>query len=207
MTPEKAPLLDAAKGDEGIARLLAAVRGLLVGKALIDAERLRQVREEIDTRGPLLGARLVARAWTDAAFRDLLLKDAKEAVHRELGFRITQGPEFVVLEDRPGLHHVIVCTLCSCYPKAVLGLPPDWYKSFAYRSRMVIEPRKVLAEFGTELPPETELRVVDSTADMRYMVLPRRPAGAERLPAEALVDLISRDDLIGVTLPVETIQR
>lgn len=194
-------LHQAALAEGGTDLLLRAVRGLLIQKGLIDAARLAQVRDEIDTRGPLLGARLVARAWTDDEFRRTLVTDAKEAVFQELGFRITQGPEFVVLEDRPGLHHVIVCTLCSCYPKAVLGLPPDWYKSFAYRSRMVIEPRKVLAAFGTVLPDDVEVRVVDSTADMRYMVLPQRPAGTDGLSAEELLGLIHRDHLIGVTLP------
>ncbi|MCF3630208.1 nitrile hydratase subunit alpha [Thalassospiraceae bacterium LMO-SO8] len=183
------------------ALLMQAVVNLLIRKDLIDAGRLDAVRREIDTRQPMLGARLAARAWTDDRFRDLLLTDAKQAVFDELGIRISQGPEFVVVENTPDRHHVIVCTLCSCYPKAVLGLPPEWYKSFAYRSRMVIEPRAILRKFGTELPENTEIRVMDSTADMRYMVLPLRPPGTSHLTTDELAALVSRDDLIGVTVP------
>lgn len=197
-----ASALITATAARGEAALLArALRNLLVKKGLIDGARLAQVRDEIETRAPMLGARLVARAWIDPAFRTLLLTDARQAVFDELGISITQGPEFVVLADTPTVHHAIVCTLCSCYPKAVLGLPPDWYKSFAYRSRMVSEPRAVLRRFGTELPPGVEIRVVDSTADMRYMVLPLRPPGTDDLTADELAALITRDDLIGVTLP------
>jgi hypothetical protein len=188
--------------QEGRSALLAkAVVNLLIRKDLIDAERLAAVRREIDTRQPMLGARLAARAWTDDRFRDLLLTDAKQAVFDELGIRISQGPEFVVVENTPDRHHVIVCTLCSCYPKAVLGLPPEWYKSFAYRSRMVIEPRAILRKFGTEIPGDTEIHVMDSTADMRYMVLPLRPPGTSHLTTDELAALVSRDDLIGVTVP------
>jgi len=183
------------------ALLVQAVVNLLIRKDLIDAERLAAVRREIDTRQPMLGARLAARAWTDDRFRDLLLTDAKQAVFDELGIRISQGPEFVVVENTPDRHHVIVCTLCSCYPKAVLGLPPEWYKSFAYRSRMVIEPRAILRKFGTEIPDGTEIHVMDSTADMRYMVLPLRPKGTSHLTTDELAALVSRDDLIGVTVP------
>lgn len=183
------------------ALLVQAVVNLLIRKDLIDAGRLAAVRREIDTRQPMLGARLAARAWTDDRFRDLLLTDAKQAVFDELGIRISQGPEFVVVENTPDRHHVIVCTLCSCYPKAVLGLPPEWYKSFAYRSRMVIEPRAILRKFGTEIPDGTEIHVMDSTADMRYMVLPLRPKGTSHLTTDELAALVSRDDLIGVTVP------
>lgn len=183
------------------ALLVQAVTDLLIRKGLIDAGRLAAVRREIDTRQPMLGARLAARAWTDDRFRDLLLTDAKQAVFDELGIRISQGPEFVVVENTPDRHHVIVCTLCSCYPKAVLGLPPEWYKSFAYRSRMVIEPRAILRKFGTEIPEDTEIHVMDSTADMRYMVLPLRPPGTSHLTTDELAALVSRDDLIGVTVP------
>ncbi len=183
------------------ALLVQAVVNLLIRKGLIDADRLAAVRREIDTRQPMLGARLAARAWTDDRFRDLLLTDAKQAVFDELGIRISQGPEFVVVENTPDRHHVIVCTLCSCYPKAVLGLPPEWYKSFAYRSRMVIEPRAILRKFGTEIPDGTEIHVMDSTADMRYMVLPLRPQGTSHLTTDELAALVSRDDLIGVTVP------
>jgi nitrile hydratase len=189
----------ARRGDAPL--LERALRNLLIGKGLIEDARLTGLRDEIETRGPMLGARLVARAWTDPAFRALLLADAKQAVFEELGLRITQGPEFVVVANTPSIHHVIVCTLCSCYPKAVLGLPPDWYKSFAYRSGMVAEPRRILRQFGTEIPPEVEIRVMDSTADMRYMVLPLRPDGAAGLTADHLADIVTRDDLIGVTVP------
>lgn len=183
------------------ALLMQAVTDLLIRKGLIDAGCLAAVRREIDTRQPMLGARLAARAWTDERFRELLLTDAKQAVFDELGIRISQGPEFVVVENTPDRHHVIVCTLCSCYPKAVLGLPPEWYKSFAYRSRMVIEPRAILRKFGTEIPVGTEIHVMDSTADMRYMVLPLRPRGTSHLTTDELAALVSRDDLIGVTVP------
>jgi nitrile hydratase alpha subunit len=183
------------------ALLVQAITDLLIRKGLVDAGRLAAVRREIDTRQPMLGARLAARAWTDDRFRDLLLTDAKQAVFDELGIRISQGPEFVVVENTPDRHHVIVCTLCSCYPKAVLGLPPEWYKSFAYRSRMVIEPRAILRKFGTEIPENTEIHVMDSTADMRYMVLPLRPQGTSHLTTDELAALVSRDDLIGVTVP------
>ncbi|HAD86665.1 MAG TPA: nitrile hydratase subunit alpha [Rhodospirillaceae bacterium] len=181
--------------------LAQAVRNLLIDKGLINRDRLADLRAEIDTRGPLLGARLAARAWADADFRTLLLTDAKQAVFDELGLRITQGPEFTVVENTPQVHHAIVCTLCSCYPKAILGLPPDWYKSFAYRSRMVVEPRAIMEKFGTTIPDGTEIRVMDSTADLRYMVLPLRPPGTEGLGADDLARVISRDDLIGVTVP------
>ena len=178
-----------------------AMRNLLLRKGVIRQLQLDDYRAEIETRGPMLGARLAARAWVDDAFRTLLLSDGKQAVFEELGLRISHGPEFVVVENTPAVHHVIVCTLCSCYPKAVLGLPPAWYKSFAYRSQMVVEPRKILKVFGTEIPADTEIRVVDSTADMRYMVLPLRPKHSEGLSIDALAAVIKRDDLIGVTVP------
>lgn len=181
--------------------LARAVRNLLIDKSLIDGDRLADLRAEIDTRGPLLGARLAARAWVDVNFRTQLLTDGKQAVFDELGLRITQGPEFTVVENTPRVHHAIVCTLCSCYPKAILGLPPDWYKSFAYRSRMVVEPRAIMEQFGTTIPDGTEIRVIDSTADLRYMVLPLRPPGTGGLGVDDLARLISRDDLIGVTVP------
>jgi nitrile hydratase len=144
---------------------------------------------------------MVARAWTDPEYRRLLLTDGTAAAER-MGVSMAGAPPLGVLEDTPALHHVIVCTLCSCYPRAVLGYPPHWYKSFAYRARVVREPRAVLAEWGTVLPPGVEVRVVDSTADYRWMVLPMRPAGTEGWSEEQLMALVTRDVLVGVALPV-----
>ncbi|MBE88574.1 MAG: nitrile hydratase subunit alpha [Rhodospirillaceae bacterium] len=207
-TPSKTPTISstAALIERSVAAgehelLEKALRALLLEKSVIDADQLAYYRAEVDTRGPFLGASLAARAWTDANFKTFLLDAPKEAVYEHLGIRISQGPEFIVLANTPTVHHVIVCTLCSCYPKAILGLPPEWYKSFAYRSQMVVEPKAILAEFGTHLPDDVEIRVVDSTADMRYMVLPMRPAGTEDMTVEQLQVLITRDNLIGVTLP------
>ena len=174
-----------------------AVRELLIGKGVFTADDVRRAVEAMDARTPAQGARVVARAWTDPAYKARLLADGTAAV-RELGID-TLTARLIVVENRPGLHNLVVCTLCSCYPRAVLGLPPDWYKSRAYRSRAVREPRAVLREFGTELPPEVELRVHDSTADMRYLVLPERPAGTEGWSEERLAALVSRDSMIGVT--------
>ncbi len=176
-----------------------AVRELLVEKGVVTADEVRAAIEAMDARSPALGAKIVARAWSDPDFKARLLADGSAAC-RELG--IDMGPtHLVVVEDTERLHNVIVCTLCSCYPRFLLGLPPDWYKARAYRSRVVREPRAVLAEFGTELPDEIEIRVHDSTADMRYLVLPWRPAGTEGLHEEALAELVTRDCMIGVTLP------
>ena len=143
------------------------------------------------------GAKVVARAWLDSGYRKRLLTNGREAIS-EMGFADTQGAELVVLENSPAVHHVVVCTLCSCYPWSVLGLPPTWYKSHAYRSRVVIEPRKVLKEFGLELDDSVEVRVWDSNSDIRYMVLPERPDGTERMSEEKLVELVSRDCMLGV---------
>jgi len=155
--------------------------------------------EAIDSWTPALGARLVARAWIDPAFKARLLSDAPSAA-RELG--IEPGATLlVVLENTPERHNLVVCTLCSCYPKRILGIPPDWYKSRAYRSRAVREPRAVLAEFGTELPAEAAVHVHDSTADLRYLVLPMRPPGTETMSEEELAALVTRDSMIGVALP------
>jgi nitrile hydratase len=140
---------------------------------------------------------MVARAWTDPAYKARLLADAKPAA-TELGINVAVAPELVVLENTADVHHVVVCTLCSCYPKAILGIPPAWYKSRAYRSRVVREPRAVLREFGTEIPDHVDVRVVDSTADMRYLILPARPAGTEGWDEARLAALVSRDSMIGV---------
>jgi nitrile hydratase len=175
-----------------------ALEALLVEKGLVQPEAIdaiiRRYEEEI---GPMNGARVVARAWVDPEYRRRLLADAPAAI-AELGFGGPSDPPLVVVENRPGAHNVIVCTLCSCYPSRLLGLPPAWYKSFAYRSRVVREPRAVLAEMGLHLAEETEIQVWDSSAELRYMVLPERPAGTDELSEEALAALVSRDALIGV---------
>ena len=176
-----------------------AVTGLLIEKGVFSADEMRAQIEHMDTIGPARGAQLVARAWTDAGFRDRLIADSKSAA-KELGMDI--GPiSILVMENTPETHNLVVCTLCSCYPRFLLGIPPDWYKSRSYRSRAVREPRAVLAEFGTEVEPDVDIRVHDSTADMRYLVLPMRPAGTEGMSEEELAALITRDSLIGVTQP------
>ncbi len=176
-----------------------ALRELLVAKGIITADEVRGAVEAMDARDPAQGARVVARAWTDPAYKARLLADGTAAV-RELGIDMATT-RLVVVENRPGLHNLVVCTLCSCYPRMLLGLPPDWYKSRAYRSRAVREPRAVLSEFGTTLPDDVEVRVHDSTADMRYLVLPERPAGTEGWSEDRLAALVSRDSMIGVTRP------
>lgn len=180
-------------------RLEAAVRELLIAKGVFRAADVHRMLETIDSWTPALGARLVARAWVDPEFRARLLSDAPAAA-RELG--IDPGPtHLVVVANEPGRHNIVVCTLCSCYPKRILGLPPDWYKSREYRSRAVREPRAVLAEFGTELPDGVAVHVHDSTADLRYLVLPIRPAGTEALTEDELAALVTRDTMIGVAVP------
>lgn len=176
-----------------------ALKELLIEKGIVTAAEIRQVIEFRDSITPATGARIVARAWTDPAFRQRLLDNGAEAI-REFGLDMG-ATGLVVVENTPAVHNVIVCTLCSCYPRAVLGLPPSWYKSREYRARTVREPRAVLREFGTEIPDSIELRVHDSTADMRYLVLPMRPAGTEGLNAEQLAGLVTRDCMIGVAVP------
>jgi nitrile hydratase len=181
-----------------MARRVTAIESLLVEKGLITSDVVDAVVETYERDvGPLNGAKVVARAWVDDAFRRRLLEDGTQAIG-ELGFGGAEGEHLVVLENTPTVHNVVVCTLCSCYPWPVLGLPPRWYKSFAYRSRMVREPRAVLAEFGTTLGDDVEVRVWDSSADVRYMVLPLRPDGADDLAEDDLVPLVSRDHMIGV---------
>lgn len=180
-------------------RLETAVRELLVEKGIISGDDLRRTIERIDAQTPALGAKVVARAWVDAAYKARLLSNGSAAV-QELGVNM-EGVHLVVVENTPTVHNLIVCTLCSCYPRPLLGLPPDWYKSRAYRSRAVREPRGVLAEFGTTLPDGVDVHVHDSTADMRYLVLPLRPAGSEGLDEAALAALVTRDSMIGVALP------
>jgi nitrile hydratase len=180
------------------ARVLA-LESLLRDKGLVDSADVDRIvyRYEHDV-GPMLGARVVARAWVDADFKARLLADGTSAI-RELG---VEAPdlELAVVENQPGVHNLVVCTLCSCYPWFLLGLPPVWYKSAPYRSRAVIEPRALLAEMGLTVDPEVELRVWDSTADLRYMVLPERPAGTDGWSEEQLASLVSRDSMIGTAL-------
>jgi nitrile hydratase len=179
--------------------LEAAVRELLIAKGILTADEVRRQVEDMDARTPLQGARMVAHAWCDPDYRALLIADGNAAC-AALG--IDRGPfRLVVVENTATVHNVIVCTLCSCYPRWLLGLPPAWYKSREYRARVVREPRTVLREFGTELPAGVELRVHDSTADMRYLVLPRRPDGTAGWPEEELAALVGRDAMIGVTVP------
>jgi nitrile hydratase subunit alpha len=180
--------------------LTEAVISLLQAKAVFDADELRQALETIDARTPADGARVVARAWTDPPYRQRLLADVNAAA-AELGIDIGAIPIRAV-ENRPGVHNVIVCTLCSCYPRMLLGPSPDWYKSRAYRSRVVREPRAVLAEFGLDLPAETAVVVHDSTAELRYLVLPEQPAGTEGWDEAQLADIVTRDCLIGTARPV-----
>ncbi len=176
-----------------------AVTSLLIEKGIFSGDDMRAQVERMDGLNPDIGARLVARAWTDEGFRQRLLADSRAAA-AELG--IDTGPiPILVMENTPETHNLVVCTLCSCYPKFLLGVPPDWYKSRNYRRRAVREPRTVLAEFGTELDPNVAIRVHDSTADMRYMILPARPAGTEGMSEEELAGLVTRDSLIGVTVP------
>jgi nitrile hydratase len=176
-----------------------ALKRLLIEKGLITADAIR-ARMEVDARGtPHQGARMVARAWSDPNYKARMLSDAKAAAV-ELGIPVTEAA-LVALENTPRLHNMIVCTLCSCYPRSLLGEPPAWYVSKAYRSRAVREPRKVLEEFGLDVPEGTEVRVHDSNADLRYLVLPMRPAGTEGLSEQQLADLVTRDCLVGVALP------
>lgn len=176
-----------------------AVGDLLIEKGVFTADELRAMLESIDAKSPAAGARMVARAWTDEGFKARMLADVNAAA-RELDID-AGGIPIRAVENTADVHNVIVCTLCSCYPRLLIGLPPDWYKSRAYRSRTVREPRVVLAEFGTTIPDDVEVRVHDSTADLRYMVLPQRPAGTEGWNAERLEALVTRDCMIGVTLP------
>src|ERR1700723_2157165 len=177
-----------------------ALESLLTEKGLVDSKALDALIDTYEHKvGPRNGARVVARAWVDRAYRQRLLANASAAI-AELGYAGMQGEQMLVLENGPKVHHLVVCTLCSCYPWPVLGLPPVWYKSAPYRSRAVIDPRGVLSEFGLVLPDEVEVRVWDSTAEIRYLVLPRRPAETEGLDEDALAALVSRDSMIGVAL-------
>lgn len=179
----------------------AALSELLVERGYFGADEIRRQIEVLDSRTPALGAQVVARAWTDPAFKTRLLADGRAACE-ELGISFYDDTQLIVLENTETVHNLIVCTLCSCYPRPVLGLPPDWYKLKPYRARAVAEPRAVLAEFGTIIPDDVEIRVSDSTAMVRYLVLPRRPDGTEDWRHEQLAALVTRDAMIGV-IPVK----
>ena len=177
-----------------------ALESLLIEKGLVDPIAIDELVDLYETRvGPRNGARVVARAWTDPEFRKWLLEDATEAI-KSMGYKGRQGEHMRVMENTPGVHNVVVCTLCSCYPWPVLGLPPVWYKSAPYRSRIVFDPRGVLAEFGTILGDDVEIRVWDSTSEMRYLVIPRQPEGSENLSEEGLASLVTRNSMIGTGL-------
>ena len=174
-----------------------ALESILTEKNLIDPEAIDLIVETYETKiGPRNGAQVVAKAWTDPDYKDRLLSDATAAI-AELGFSGVQGEDMVVVENTENIHNVVVCTLCSCYPWPTLGLPPVWYKAAPYRAKVVKDPRGVLDEFGVTLPEDTEIRVWDSNAELRYLVLPKRPEGTEGLTEEQLVDLVTRDSMIG----------
>jgi nitrile hydratase len=179
--------------------MVHAIKELLIEKGVITGEEIRKTLEFMDTRTPALGAKVVARAWADAEFKKRLLTNGTTAV-AEMGIPMGDA-ELIAVENSKEVHNVIVCTLCSCYPRTVLGLPPDWYKSRNYRSRVVVEPRAVLKEFGTELPDSVTLRTHDSNADMRYLVLPERPPGTAGWSEEQLAAIVTRDCMIGVAFP------
>jgi nitrile hydratase subunit alpha len=182
---------------------IRAIEGLLLEKGVLTEPEVQDSIFYMEARSPANGAKLVARAWVDPNFKELLLADGKAAAS-ELGMDPEHPAELIVVENTPELHNLIVCTLCSCYPRAILGRPPDWYKSFEYRSRAVREPRAVMREFGLEPPEGVEVVVHDSTADVRYMVLPMRPPDTEDLSEEELAELVTRDALVGVNVPRAT---
>ena len=183
------------------ARRSLAMQELLAEKGVIAADEIRDAVERAAARSPSDGSRVVARAWVDPAFKQRLLTDANVAII-ELGYEFPAETGLVALEDTADVHHLVVCTLCSCYPGPLLGPPPDWYKSLPYRSRAVIEPRSVMAEFGLELDPGVAVRVIDSTAEIRYLVLPLRPAGTDGMTEEQLAELVTRNSMIGVGVPL-----
>ncbi|MEU6845470.1 nitrile hydratase subunit alpha [Streptomyces sp. NPDC046716] len=200
-TPDPhAPIETGTEAPDYFDVLQQAIRELLVDKGLITADEVRAMVETLDAHRPALGSALVARAWTNPDFKKRLLADGTAAIE-EFGIDNYDGTKLIVLEQTPEVHNLVVCTLCSCYPRPVLGLPPDWYKSRPYRARAVREPRALLAEFGTEVPQDVTIRVHDSNANMRYLVLPMRPAGTDGMSEPELAALVTRDTMIGVTTP------
>ncbi len=187
-----------AKPDSEAALRVRALEAILTEKGLIDPKALDALVDTYEHKiGPRNGAKVVAKAWVDPQYKQRLLKDGTAAI-KELGFSGLQGEDMVVVENTPEVHNLLVCTLCSCYPWPTLGLPPVWYKSAPYRARAVSDPRGVLKEFGVELPETVEVRTWDTTAELRYLVLPERPAGTEHMTEEQLADLVTRDSMIGV---------
>ena len=198
-TDPHAPIdVDMSEGPDYFEVMLHALQELLVDKGLIGAGEVRAMLEVIDAVEPSRGAALIARAWTDPAFKQRLLADGTAAIE-EFGIDNYEGTHLIVIEQTPEVHNLVVCTLCSCYPRPILGLPPDWYKSRAYRARAVRDPRGLLREFGTDIPAEVAIRVHDSNANMRYLIPPMRPAGSESMTEAELATLITRDSMIGVT--------
>ncbi len=187
-----------AKPDSEAALRVRALEAILTEKGLIDPKALDALVDTYEHKiGPRNGAKVVAKAWVDPQYKQRLLKDGTAAI-KELGFSGLQGEDMVVVENTPEVHNLLVCTLCSCYPWPTLGLPPVWYKSAPYRARAVSDPRGVLKEFGVELPETVEVRTWDTTAELRYLVLPERPADTEHMTEEQLADLVTRDSMIGV---------
>lgn len=179
-----------------------AIETLLVEKGVMTTAEIDREVNAMDSKSPADGAKIVALAWSDESFKTRLLANASDAL-KEIGYELPdKTPYLKVVENSDSIHHVVVCTLCSCYPRMLLGRPPDWYKSLAYRSRVVVSPREVMEEFGLRLSDDVEVRVLDSTADMRYMVIPRRPSGTEALDQESLAALVTRDSMIGVSDPL-----
>jgi nitrile hydratase len=189
---------------EDLRNLEQAIRELLDEKGVVTSAQISQQIELQDSRTPSLGAKVVAKAWVNAEFKRELLSKPLETINHFFNLSISTPLELVVLENTPDVHNIVVCTLCSCYPRMLLGIPPAWYKSTDYRSRVVIEPRVVLAEFGTQISDKTEVRVLDSTADIRYIVLPMRPLGTDGLTEQQLEGLVTRDAMIGTALPYFT---
>lgn len=184
------------------ARRVRAMETLLAEKGIITVAEVQRNVDAVESRSPADGARVVARAWRDPQFKARLLAEP-EAALADLGYQLPDPtPKLAVAENTAAVHHLVVCTLCSCYPRALLGRPPDWYKSFAYRSRAVSDPRGVLREFGTEIPASAQVIVLDSTADLRYLILPQRPPGADNLSEDELAALVTRDSMIGVSHPL-----
>jgi nitrile hydratase len=196
---DHAPIVDTGAGDDELLEI--AIRELLIEKGVLTAAQVNGQIDAMDSRNPALGAKVIARAWSNPEFKVGLIESPLETIDTAFGMNMSTPLELVVLENTPQVHNVVVCTLCSCYPRMLLGIPPAWYKATAYRSRVVSEPRVVLAEFGLTLPAETEVRVSDSTADLRYLVLPMRPVGTDEWPEERLAALVSRDCMIGTGVP------
>jgi nitrile hydratase subunit alpha len=205
VTTDHHPHEEAGRTTSPYAARIRAIEALLLEKGVLTEPEVQDSISYMEARSPANGAKLVARAWVDPDFKELLLSDGKAAAS-ELRMDPEHPAEFVVVENTPEVHNLIVCTLCSCYPRAILGRPPDWYKSFAYRSRAVREPRAVMREFGFEPPEGVEVLVHDSTADVRYMVLPMRPPGTEGMHEGELAGLVTRDSLVGAGIPRNSVR-